>query len=416
MIQKETLPNGVRIITEEMPQVRSVSIGLWVRVGSRFEEESLAGVSHFIEHMMFKGTKNRTARQIAEALDSVGGQINAFTAKEYTCYYARVLDNHLDVAVDVLSDMFFNSLFQPTEIEKEKNVILEEIKMYEDTPDDLVHDVFIAGLWPGHPLGRPIIGHRETVASLRPEKLVEFYRRHYTPDSLVVAVAGNIDHRRVVERLTPVFGSFDGRSAPVSFTRPQPAYTTVSRYKDTEQVHVVLGTEALPMNHPDIYALSIINTVLGGGVSSRLFQRVRENLGLVYSIYSYLSSYIDSGIFSLYAGLSPANLDRLLGILAEELERLYRQGLSEEELHRGREQLKGNLFLGLEGPGSRMTRIGKAEVCLGQVMTMEEIAAAIDAVTMDDIRRLCRQFFAPDHFTLAWIGPVKKEIKWENYC
>lgn len=415
MFRKEILPNGVRIVTEEMPQVRSVSIGLWVKVGSRDENELNNGISHFIEHLMFKGTTQRTAKQIAEELDAIGGQLNAFTAKEYTCYYAKVMDNHLDIAIDVLTDMFFNSLFDATEIEKEKNVVIEEIKMYEDTPDEQVHDIFASTVWQGHALGRPIIGNEQIINNIKRADIVNYYKTMYTPHNLVISVAGNIKHQEVLERLQPLFGHFNGVSAPKDSNKPLVNREDLGKYKDTEQVHLCMGTEGLPINHDHIYVLHVINSIMGGGISSRLFQNIREQRGLAYSVYSYQTSYQDAGLFTIYGGLSKNNLDQFMQLVIKEINDFREQSISPDELHRAKEQLKGSMFMGLESASSRMSRIGKGELILGYIHTPEEVANMIDKVTMDQVKNLAEKIFDLDKYSLTTVGPIKEDLPLAKY-
>ncbi|MDA8233970.1 MAG: pitrilysin family protein [Clostridia bacterium] len=410
MIKKVALANGVRILTEEIPYVRSVAIGIWVRVGSRDELPGQDGITHFIEHLMFKGTENRTAKELAEALDSVGGQLNAFTSKEYTCYYAKVLDDHLELALDVLTDMFFNSRFGPNEIEKEKNVVLEEIKMYEDTPDDQVHDLFTSTIWQGHSLGRPIIGTKERVMSFSRDDVLNYFNHHYVPTNTVIAVAGSIDHLQVVERLGKIFGQWSGPPIERQLNRPESRYEINIKNKDIEQVHLCLGVQALPMEHPDIYVLHILNSIAGGGLSSRLFQNIREERGLAYSVYSYHSSYQETGFFAVYAGLSRNNLEDTIQLVMEELSNFRNHGVTPEELTRAKEQLKGSLFLGLENVSSRMSRLGKTELCYGRVITPDEIVEKINHVEIEQVRRLAEDLLKPHEFSLTAIGPMEENL------
>lgn len=413
MYKKETLANGVRIVTEEIPYVRSVSMGLWVGAGSRDENESNNGIAHFIEHMMFKGTAKRTAKGIAEALDAVGGQLNAFTSKEYTCYYTKVLDEHIDVAVDLLSDMYFNSLFREGDIDKEKNVIIEEIKMYEDTPDELVHDIFTSTLWTGHALGRSVIGTEEIIRTIDREKLLKFRDENYVPDSLVVAVAGNIKHEQIVAKLAPLFGTIKACTRERIYSQPVTECRISTKKKDTEQVHLCVGTPGLPMEHDDIYVLHLINSALGGGISSRLFQEVREERGLAYSIFTYHSSYRDAGLFSIYAGLSRNNLTEVLSLISAELKSVRKEGITAEELARAKEQLKGSVLLGLENVSNRMTRLGKSELSVNRVISVEETVQKINKVGFEDIKRLADIFFRGDNIVIACVGPEvdEKELR-----
>lgn len=403
---KTTLENGVRILTEKVPAVRSVAIGVWVDVGSRDENEENSGISHFIEHMMFKGTTHRSAKQIAEELDAVGGQLNAFTTKEYTCYYAKTLDEHFDLALDLLSDMLFHSKFAQEDIDREKNVIIEEIKMYEDAPDELVHDLFAKTIWQDHALGKPIIGTTEIVSNMTREKIVDYMSRYYVPGRMVVSVAGNIDEAAVLERLKPVFGTLQGEDLiNRKFIQPLASAQSDCRKKDTEQVHMVLGTPGLSLDHQDLYTVQVINTILGGGLSSRLFQEIREQRGLVYTVYSYHSSYHDSGLFGIYAGLSKKNVNQTMELILKEIKDIKQNGVTTEELKRAKDQLKGNLLLSLESVNTRMSRLGKSELYLGRVLSPEEIVDKVNQVTEEEIITVARALFKEAHFSLAAIGP-----------
>lgn len=408
MVQKLTLSNGVRILTEKIPAVRSVAVGIWVKVGSRDEAKNIAGISHFIEHMMFKGTKNRTAKDLAEALDAVGGQLNAFTSKEYTCYYAKVLDEHLGLAIDVLSDMFFNSVFDEAEIEKEKNVILEEIKMYEDTPDDQVHDLLTSQVLEKHPLGRPIIGTKESVAGLTRTDIMEYYQTHYVPKNTVVSVAGSIDSEQVQRQLEEQFAHVQGQELPRDLVELSEQGGVLNKKKDIEQFHLCLGFPSLRMDHPQSYVLHVLNSVLGGGISSRLFQTVREERGMAYSVYSYQSAYQETGMFGIYAGFSKDNLAGLLELILDQLKMLKDQGVTAKELERAKAQLKGNLFLSLENVSSRMSRIGKSELCQGKIITTDEVVERISAVSLEEVRNMANQLFRPEVLSIATIGPSEE--------
>lgn len=409
MYNKTTLPNGVRIVTEQIPHVRSVSLGIWVGAGSRDEDEANSGIAHFIEHMLFKGTGKRSAKEIAETLDAVGGQLNAFTSKEYTCYYAKVLDEHLDIAVDLLSDMFFNSLFKEEDVEKEKNVIIEEIKMYEDAPDEIVHDLFAGTLWSGHALGRPVIGTEEIIKSLKRDDLLQFKEQFYSPASIVVAAAGSISHEKIVEKLAPLFGTIEPVSRVRNYSAPDPHSRTQVRKKDTEQVHLCIGTPGLPMDHHNVYTLHILNSILGGGISSRLFQEIREERGLAYSVFTYHSSYRDAGLFSIYAGLSKNNLAEVISLIIREMKDFRDNGITAEELVRAREQLKGSMYLGLENVSNRMTRIGKSELCLNRAVTVEEAVDKINSVTLEGVKNLSGELFKNSNLVISSIGPELDE-------
>ncbi|GAB6180708.1 pitrilysin family protein [Desulfotomaculum defluvii] len=403
--QKEVLPNGVRILTQQVSHVRSVALGIWVDVGSRDESDQTAGISHYIEHMMFKGTKHRTAKQIAEELDAVGGQLNAFTTKEYTCYYAKVLDEHFNLAVDVLSDMLFHSNISEKDVEREKNVILEEIKMYEDAPDELVHDMFAKTIWSGHPLGRPIIGTAETVSSFTHKDLRAYMQQNYTPNRIVVSVAGNITHQQVVEKLLPLFSSLTGEQVTRDLKIPTHSIEVNCRNKETEQVHMVIGAPGLRLDDDELYVAQVINTVLGGGLSSRLFQEIREQRGLVYTVYSYHSSYYDTGIFGVYAGLSKENVNQAMDLIFKEIKDVKKNGILKEELQRAKDQLKGNLLLSMESVNTHMSRLGKSELYLGKVYSPEEIVEKLNRITLEDILRVANTLFQPDKFSMAAIGP-----------
>ena len=403
--QKEELANGVRILTQRVSHVRSVALGIWVDVGSRDESDSTAGISHYIEHMLFKGTMNRTAKQIAEELDAVGGQLNAFTTKEYTCYYAKVLDEHFDLAVNILTDMLFNSKFDEQDVEREKNVILEEIKMYEDAPDELVHDMFAKTIWSGHPLGRPIIGTTETVSSFTYKDLRSYMAQNYIANRMVISVAGNIEHQQVVDKLKPIFEKMPGNEFKRQLVKPTHSSELNCRNKETEQVHMVIGTPGLRLEDDDVYIVQVINTVLGGGLSSRLFQEIREQRGLVYSVYSYHSSYYDTGIFGVYAGLSKQNVGQVMELIFKEIKDIKNKGISGEELQRAKDQLKGNLLLSLESVNTHMSRLGKSELYLKKVYKPEEIVERLNKITIEDIHRMASSLFQPEKFSMAAIGP-----------
>lgn len=405
--EKTTLPGGIRVMTETIPHVRSASVGVWVGAGSCWESPTDMGMSHFIEHMVFKGTKTRTAKEIARAIDGRGGSLNAFTAKENTCYYAKVLDRHLDVAVDVLADMLQHSLWDSLELEKEKGVILDEIRMYEDDPDDLVHDRFTARLFADHPLGRPIMGTAETVSSFTREQLTAYYATHYTPDHVVVAVAGNVTHQAVVELVSERFTQLSGQrsaSFPAPPVMPTGNRLTMKVKPDSEQLHIVLGTAGLHQDHPEAYALHLVNTVFGGGPSSRLFQAVREDRGLAYSVYSFTTSYRDAGAFGIYAGCNPAQFEQVMDVLQAEVEQLADQGLTAEELAEAKEQLKGQLMLGLESTSGRMTRLGRGELMLGRVLSPDQIIARIDGVTLEQTRAVSRRLLSQPR-VVSLVGP-----------
>lgn len=408
--QKTVLPNGVRVITEEIDYVRSVSIGLWVGAGSRDEREGNEGISHFIEHMLFKGTKNRTAKELAESLESVGGQLNAFTTKEFTCFYAKVLDENLDLSIDVLSDMFFNSLFDAKEIEKEKKVVIEEIKMYEDSPDELIHDLFSEYVWNDHPLGKPILGTEESIRGLSREKILDYLSHHYAPDNLVVAVAGKINHEDVLKKLTPIFGEFKRGGKRV--LEGTPKEQAIQRYntKDTEQMHLIIGVPGLGQDDEDIYPMHIFNNILGGGLSSRLFQEIREQRGLAYSVYSYHSTYVDTGMFAIYAGTTPSNTQEVVECILAELQEMRSKGITADELAKTKAQIKGSFYLGLESASSRMSRLGKTELCYDRVISPEEMVEKLEKVTLEDVKRVMNRLWVKDKLSLVMLGPAGHDV------
>jgi len=410
LYQKTVLPNGVRIITEEIEHVRSAAIGIWVGAGSRDEREGYEGISHFMEHMFFKGTERRTARALAESLEAVGGQLNAFTTKEYTCYYVRVLDEDLDLAIDVLSDMFFHSLFDEMEIEKEKNVVIEEIKMYEDSPDELIHDIFSEHVWNEHPLGKPILGTEESIRALSRDKIMQFLSEHYAPDNVVIAVAGKIKHEDVVAKLSDQFGTF--RRGGRRVLEGTPIGLTVEHYqkKDTEQMHILLGVPGLGQDDDDIYAMHIFNNILGGGLSSRLFQKIREQRGLAYSVYSYHATYVDTGLFAIYAGTSPKNTKEVIECILQELKEIKQQDITEGELVRTKAQIKGGLYLGLEAVSSRMSRLGKTELTYNRVLSPEEVIEKLEKVTLEDVSRLIGRLWQREKISIMTLGPDGHEV------
>ncbi|MDT7544052.1 MAG: hypothetical protein QOE99_162 [Actinomycetota bacterium] len=409
-VRRTVLPGGLRVVSESLPGVRSVAFGIWVGVGSRDERPSLAGTSHFLEHLLFKGTPTRDALEISASMDAVGGEMNAFTAKEYTCYYARVLDDDLALAVDVVCDMVISSLLTSDDVESERGVILEEIAMHDDEPADVVHDTFSAALYGGDtPLGRPVIGSVESIESLSRTAIAGYYRRRYTPDAMVVAASGGLDHGRLLRLVKKAFADRlggDAGPAPLrAVGRAPSSYSqVVVQERATEQANVVLGTTALRRDDPRRFALSVLNGALGGGMSSRLFQEIREKRGLAYSVYSYTSSHADTGMFGVYAGCAPSKVDEVLALCRDELELAAAKGISDEELMRAKGQLRGSLVLGLEDTGSRMSRLGKAELVHGELLTVDEVLARIDAVTLDDVHEVARDVLSRP-LSLGVLGP-----------
>lgn len=407
-IEITRLPGGVRVVSEEVTHVQSVAIGLWVGVGSRYEERPVRGITHLIEHMLFKGTARRTARDLADEVESRGGRLNAFTDKEYTCYYVRALAEHAEVALDVLCDMLLNSLLDAEELRREKNVVLEEIKRHEDSPEDAVHDLFASAIWKSHPLGRPTIGTTRTVVSLEPEDLRSYMRRHYTPDRVVVAASGNLPHGQLVEMVARHLGSLSGPLHRYIVRAPRPSCESRRIRKRTEQVHFCLGTQGFAHGDDDRYTLSVIDTAVGGTMSSRLFQEIREKRGLAYSIGTYSVSYRESGLFAVYGGTSLETFDQVVDLARAQLADVAEKGLTEEEIRSAKMHVRGALVLGLEGMNSRMTRMGSAMIHLDRVVPMAEVLAKIEAVTTDDVIRVARSIFHPDRMTLTAIGPFAR--------
>ncbi|MBL3647129.1 pitrilysin family protein [Bacillus vallismortis] len=403
MIKRYTCQNGVRVVLENNPTVRSVAIGVWIGTGSRHEKPEINGISHFLEHMFFKGTSTRSAREIAESFDRIGGQVNAFTSKEYTCYYAKVLDEHANYALDVLADMFFHSTFDENELKKEKNVVYEEIKMYEDAPDDIVHDLLSKATYGNHSLGYPILGTEETLASFNGDSLRQYMHDYYTPDRVVISVAGNISDS-FIKDVEKWFGSYEAKGKATGLAKPEFYTEKLTRKKETEQAHLCLGFKGLEVGHERIYDLIVLNNVLGGSMSSRLFQDVREDKGLAYSVYSYHSSYEDSGMLTIYGGTGANQLQQLSETIQETLATLKREGITSKELENSKEQMKGSLMLSLESTNSKMSRNGKNELLLGKHKTLDEIIKELNAVNLERVNGLARQLFTED-YALALISP-----------
>lgn len=384
----------MRIVLENIPTVRSVAIGVWIGTGSRFENTKNNGISHFLEHMFFKGTKSRTAREIAESFDSIGGQVNAFTSKEYTCYYSKVLDTHSPYALEVLADMFFNSTFDEGELLKEKNVVLEEIKMYEDTPDDIVHDMLSRASFKDHELGFPILGTEETLNTFTGNTLRDYMDTHYVPEEVVISVAGNVDESFIKE-VEKWFGAYK-TSGIIKPEIQSPVFypEKISRKKETEQAHLCLGFPGLSLKDKRSYSLIILNNIFGSSMSSRLFQEVREQKGLAYSVFSYHSAFQDNGIFTIYGGTAPHQLDELYNTILNIVDDLKENGITDKELKNSKEQIKGNLMLSLESTNSRMSRNGKHELILGYHRTLDDMVESIDNVSKDDVNTLVQSIFS----------------------
>ncbi|MEU4499517.1 insulinase family protein [Streptomyces sp. NBC_00210] len=413
-VRRTVLPGGLRVVTETLPSVRSATFGIWANVGSRDETPSLGGATHYLEHLLFKGTHKRSALDISSAIDAVGGEMNAFTAKEYTCYYARVLDTDLPLAIDVVCDMLTGSLILQEDVDAERGVILEEIAMTEDDPGDCVHDLFAHTMFGDTPLGRPVLGTVDTVNALTADRVRRFYKKHYDPTHLVVAAAGNIDHATVVRQVRTAFEKAGALSrtdaAPTPPRDGHRSLRTAGRVellnRKTEQAHVVLGMPGLARTDDRRWALGVLNTALGGGMSSRLFQEVREKRGLAYSVYSYTSGFADTGLFGVYAGCRPSQVHDVLKICRDELDRVATDGLSDEEIGRAVGQLSGSTVLGLEDTGALMNRIGKSELCWGAQMSVDDMLAQIAAVTPDEVRAVAGEVLG-QRPSLSVIGPLK---------
>ncbi len=411
MFRKTTLDNGVRIVCEKIPHVRSVSVGVWVGTGSRSESKLNNGISHFIEHMLFKGTETRTAKQIAESIDNIGGQLNAFTGKECTCYYSKTLDTHFDTSIDVLSDMFFNSNFNKKDMDVERKVILEEIGMYEDSPEELVHDILSESVWDGNSLGYSILGTQESLSKINASTIKEYMRDNYTPSNVVISVAGNFDYDKIIHSVERHFGNWTvNNSNTTDFEKAEFKSSRRVKEKETEQVHICMGFEGIEHGNDDMYALLAVNNILGGGMSSRLFQKIREEKGLVYSIYSYPSSYKNAGLFTIYAGMNPEHTKTVTDLIIKQIKALVKNGIDVEEIERSKEQLKGNYILGLESTSSRMNSIGKSELLLGRINTPEEVLKKIDNINHERVSDVIKRIFNLDKMSFTAVGNISSDI------
>jgi predicted Zn-dependent peptidase len=389
-----------------MPHVRSVSVGVWLTRGSRHEPQEQSGIAHFVEHMLFKGTATRTAEDIAQTIDSIGGQMDAFTAKEYASYYIKVLDDHLPLAVDVLSDIVMHPAFSAEDIDREKKVVLEEIKMVEDTPDDLVHELFTESFWEGHPLGRPILGTKETVESLTQDGLRTYFRNTYTAPNLIVAAVGNVDHDRVRELVARAFGDLPGSTEPIADAPPRVVPQVIIRNKELEQSHVCLGTRGYRQDHAERYSSYVLNTVLGGSMSSRLFQNVREKRGLAYAVFSGLSAYRDAGSMTVYAGCANDAVSELIDVVIVELRKMRDEPLPGSELQRAKDHLKGSLMLNLESTSSRMSHLARQEIYFDRQFGLDETLEGIERVTVGDVQRVALDLFGADALAATVLGAV----------
>jgi predicted Zn-dependent peptidase len=411
---KEVLDNGIRVVMEDIPFVKSASLGIWVEVGSRDEADTEAGLSHFIEHMFFKGTARRSAQQIAQEMDGLGGELNAFTSREMTVFYAKIVDEHLPRAVDLLSDLFRHSRFSPVEIEREKKVVLEEIKMVEDDPEDLVHDLHTANVWRGNPIGRPILGEIKIIQSISRQKILEYLSRKYLPEHIVISVAGRFKRSALIKQLNRAFRTF-GRTVDRGSSEHSPSPVAsgrlVIRRKKLEQAHLCLGLPGLPLTHSDRYGMYALNTLLGGGMSSRLFQEVREKRGLVYSIYSHFAGFKDAGMLTVYAASSPKVVRQVLNVTIRELRRLRERGVRSDEVKRAVDQMKGGTLLSLESTNSRMSRLAKDEIFFGRFFTLDETLGEINKVSKRQVHRLSDLLLDTQKLSLTILGPVASDAR-----
>lgn len=406
-VQKTKLPNGLTIVTEFMPSVRSVSMGIWVRTGSRDEREPENGITHFLEHMVFKGTTNRTAEEIARSTDSIGGHLDAFTAKECTSFSVKVLDEHVPRAFDVLTDLVKNPLFRPEDITKESRVVQEEIKMVEDTPDDLVHEIFTQSYWRGHALGRPILGTRQTVRSFDRPRLVDYFHRHYAPRNMLITAAGHLKHSRIVNLASEAFAKTPAGQLIARQTTPVPHPVIRWRHKkNLEQVHILLGAPAYSNSHERRFACYLMNAVMGGGMSSHLFQTIREQRGLAYAVFSGLSTFRDAGYLTVYAGTAKENVRQVVELVIEEFRRMKTEPLAGDELQRAKDYLKGSMLLGLESSTSRMSNLARQEMYFGRHVGLNEIARRVDSVTATDVLAVANDLLDPSRLGLTILGPM----------
>jgi predicted Zn-dependent peptidase len=404
-IEKAVLPNGLVVISERMEHVRSVSAGIWVCTGSRRESPELNGIAHFIEHMVFKGTARRTAAQIAREVDSVGGMLDAFTSKELICFNAKVLDEHLPIAFDVLSDLVLRPRFEEEDITREKSVILEEIKMEQDNPDFLVHEIFAQNFWRGHPMGQSILGTRQSVKSFTREKIRQCWQQWFAPGNLIITAAGNVHHEPFLKLVREEFGSLQGVPDGWHDSAPTAHASIVTRSKkELEQAHICIGVPAYPMTHERRYGVAVLNNILGGGMSSRLFQKIREDMGLAYAVFSEVSPYRDAGVLTVYAGTAVETAGQVVQLIADEFRHLKNQLVTDEELRRAKDNLKGSLMLSLESTSARMSHLARQEMYFGHFLTLDELLAAIEMVSADEIREIASDFFRGEHIAAAVLG------------
>lgn len=411
MYKKHVLENGLTIIGEEIPYVKSISLGIWVNAGSRMENEKISGVSHFIEHMLFKGTKNRTSKQIASEIDNLGGQINAFTSKECTCYYVKLLDSHIDIGIDVLSDMILNSTFKEDDLDKERSVIIEELKMYEDSPEDLAYDLLTENVYKNDPLGMNIIGTESSLKGLNRENLLEYFNKYYVPNNSVISISGNFNFDDIVKKIEDKFKDWKKREINIDIKKAEFKSCFLIKNKDIEQVNLAMSLEAIPLeNDKEVYALAVINTVFGGSISSRLFQRIREEKGLVYSIYSSQSLYRKCGELGIFASMSNENLKEVYDLILEEIKYIKKHYLTDKEIEESKEQLKGSYILGLESTSSKMMSIGRSLLLNNKVESSDDILKSIDNVDKETIKQVIDKIFNLEKLGVCIVGrDVDKE-------
>lgn len=408
-VRKIVLPNGVRILLERIPYVRSASIGVWLDVGSRNENQSESGLSHFIEHMFFKGTRSKNAYQLSNEMNWIGGNVNAFTTQENICISAKVVDEHLGRAIDLLSEIYLESAFDPAEIDRERNVILEEVSMYNDTPDELVLDFFMGHLYADHPLGRPILGPPENIHQFNQQDISKFTGKEFAPDRIVISIAGNFDLRRVEPQLHRIFDPMTPNGwERNAVTHPTPAYKSFNEDRKLEQVHFCMGTDAPARDSDDRFAFAVLNTILGGGTSSRIFQEVREKRGLAYSIGSFDMAFRDAGCFAVTGGSSPRHIQKVLKLCLEEVTRIYSETVTQDELENSKQQLRSSIILGMENSSNRMTRLAECEMYYGEYIPVDTVLSRIDAVTVDNVREMAEKYLKDRPITFASIGPEKK--------
>lgn len=411
MYKTHRLSNGLTIIGEEIPYLKSITLGVWVNAGSRIENENISGISHFIEHMLFKGTKNRTSKELARTIDNLGGQINAFTSKECTCYYVKLLDEHINIGVDILSDMFLNPLFDEKDIEKERQVIIEELKMYEDSPDDLAYDLLMEGIYKTDSLGMNIIGTEESLYNINRDTIKNYFNKYYVASNSVISISGNFKFDEMVKLIESKFINLPSGNVDIKITEPEFNPCFIAKNKDIEQVNLAISLKAIPLEcREDAYALSIVNNIFGGSISSRLFQNIRENKGLVYSIYSAPSLYRKSGELGIYASMSNENLKKVYNLILEEIENLRKNHLTEKEIKESKEQLKGSYILGLESTSSRMMSIGKSMLLTNKVKNPNDIIESINNIDKDRIDLLIDKVFNKENIGICIVGRNVEDI------